>query len=260
MSAEPADEPQPDRRQDDDPTEAGSGSREAGRAENRRRLVVEHVGFARHLARRYRDRGVAAEDLDQIAYLGLVKAASRFDPDRGAAFTTFAAPTIEGEIRRHFRDGTWAVRVPRSMKDLGVAVRRAAEDLSHDLGRSPRPAEIARHLGVETDDVVQALGVADVYRARSLDAVSQVGNSPRVPSEPTEGDDPGLRHLENRLSVEELIGILPDREREIVRLSFFEDMTQSQIGDRIGLSQMHVSRLLRKALATMRDASRAPDA
>lgn len=237
-------------------TDAQQATTGTARGAARRRLVTEHIGFARYLAARYRGRGVGDEDLDQVAYVGLVKAAARFDPSREAAFTTFAGPTIEGEIRRHFRDHSWAVRVPRGVKDLTVAIRQAAEELSHSLGRSPLPREIARHLDVDLDDVVEALGASGGFRAASLDTRRGAREHYEAGgTEPSREEDADFARVEDRVNVDRLMASLPEREREIVRLSYFEGLTQSEIGERVELSQMHVSRLLRRALETMRAAA-----
>ena len=224
---------------------------------DRNRLVEAHLGFAHHVAARYANRGVPAEDLRQIALLALVKAVDRFDPSREIAFTSFAGPTIEGEIKRFFRDATWSVRVPRSVKERHLLVRKASEELGQRLHRSPSVKELAAHLDVTTDEVVEALGASAAYSTRSIDA--PVGGDDDGGGQDRVGDlaqvDEQLQASENRLLIERLIERLPEREREIVRLRFFEHLTQSEIADRMGISQMHVSRLLRKSFDLMRAAA-----
>lgn len=219
----------------------------------RNQLVEAHIGFAHHLARRYRNRTVPEDDLRQVALLALVKAVDRFDPDVGVAFTTFAGRTIEGEIKRYFRDSSWSVRVPRSTKELHLHVRNANEDLSKTLGRSPTVPEVARHLGVDSDAVVEALGAAAAFTMGSLDTASygddESGND-RSAHLAAERD--GMDFAPDRILVDGLIAMLPEREREIVSLRFFDELTQSEIAERVGVSQMHVSRLLRRSLELMR--------
>ncbi len=219
----------------------------------RNELVEIHIGFAYHIAGRYANRGVTTDDLRQIALLALVKAVDRFDPNHGAAFTSFAGRTIEGEIKRYFRDSTWAVRVPRSAKELHLLVRRANDELSSKLGRSPSVAEVAAHLEVERDEVVQALGASAAFSTAPL-TVSSAGESEA--SQDRSGrlaeDDLDLEKAAQRIMVERLIETLPERERDIVRMRFFDELTQTEIADRVGVSQMHVSRLIRRSLASMR--------
>lgn len=220
----------------------------------RNELVEIHIGFAYHIAGRYKNRGVTTDDLRQIALLALVKSVDRYDPSNGAAFTSFAGRTIEGEIKRYFRDATWAVRVPRSAKEMHLLVRRANDELSKTLGRSPSVAEVAAHLEVERDEVVQALGTAAAFSAAPLE-VSAAGedNSSQDRSARLAEDDVDLEKTAQRIMVERLVETLPEREREIVRLRFFDELTQAQIADQVGVSQMHVSRLIRRALASMRE-------
>ncbi len=218
----------------------------------RNRIVEAHIGFAHHIARRYANRGTNEDDLRQIALLALVKAVDRFDPTHGAAFTSFAGRTIEGEIKRHFRDATWAVRVPRSTKELHLQVRRANDDLHQELGRSPTVDEVARHLDVDRDAIIEALGASAAYTATTLET--------SAPGEKDGGDrsarlaqrDTELEGSVDRLLVEELLEKLPERERKIVRLRFFDELSQADIADQVGVSQMHVSRLLRRSMAAMR--------
>ena len=226
----------------------------------RNRLVEIHMGLAHHIAGRYLNRGVADDDLRQVALLALVKAVDRFDPDNGAAFSSFAGRTIEGEIKHHFRDATWAVRVPRSAKEMHLLVRRATEELHTKLKHSPSVSEVADHLDVDRDAVVQALGASAAFSPAPLTTSSagQVGSQDR--SAHLAEDDAALEATADRMLVARLIEGLPEREQEIIRLRFYDELSQSDIAERVDVSQMHVSRLLRRALAAMKagagDASR----
>lgn len=221
----------------------------------RNEIVEMHMGLAKHISRRF-SRGNDGEDLEQVALLALVRAVDRFDPERGFAFSTFAGRTIEGELKRYFRDRTWKVRVPRSLKDLRVSVRSASDELTNRLGRAPSVAEIAEFLDVETDSVVAALGADSARNTESIDAPApgaSEDDGPRSRSElATAG---GFEVIDDRSQVEDLMRVLPEREREIVRLRFEGRLSQQAIAERMGLSQMHVSRLLRRSLETMREAS-----
>ncbi len=221
------------------------------RRRTRNRLVEAHTGFANHVARRFANRGAAEDDLRQVALLALVKAVDRFDPDNGAAFTTFAGRTIEGELKRYFRDATWAVRVPRSAKERHLLVRNGTEELRQQNGRAPTPRELAAHLDISVDEVVEALGVSAAYSSATLDPPSDDDGPGRFHG--LGADDRALESTPDRLLVERLLGTLPEREAEIVRLRFYEELTQTEIAERVGVSQMHVSRLLRRALEAMRD-------
>jgi RNA polymerase sigma-B factor len=230
--------------------------RRSHRRRVRNQLVEAHMGFAHHIARRFVGRGIAEEDVRQVALLGLVKAVDRFDPDHGAAFTSFAGRTIEGEIKRHFRDAAWSVRVPRSIKEMHLLVRAATDELNQSTGRSPTPREVAAHLDVDVDTVVEALGASAAFRADSLDpGPGDDGAADR--SSALASTDTGLTDTAERVVVEGLLESLPEREREIVRLRFFDELTQSEIADRVGVSQMHVSRLLRRSITLMRRAAEA---
>jgi RNA polymerase sigma-B factor len=190
-----------------------------------------------------------------VAFLALVKAVDRFDPQHGVAFTSFAGRTIEGELKRHFRDKTWAVRVPRSAKELHLRVRRANDELSKTMGRSPSAREVAAHLDVAVDEVVEALSTAMAYSASSLDAPSPSETDGRARSEALPDRSNPIEAADDQLEIERLMVGLPAREQEIVRLRFFDDLTQDEIAERVGVSQMHVSRLLRRSLSAMRSAA-----
>ncbi|MDA0173606.1 SigB/SigF/SigG family RNA polymerase sigma factor [Solirubrobacter taibaiensis] len=212
-------------------------------------LVQRFLPLARHLARRYLT-GSERDDVEQVAALGLLKAIERFDPDRGMAFTSFAVPTILGEVKRYFRDLGWMVRVPRSVQELVPRVERATEDLIGKLGRTPTPQEVAERCEVSVEDVLEARGSASAHRADSLDRpVAEEGEASRGD---LMGDvDPGFAHVEQAVDVQRLLTALPEREQRIVRLRFEQDLTQREIAEHVGLSQMHVSRLLRDALTQL---------
>jgi RNA polymerase sigma-B factor len=216
----------------------------------RNELVEMHMGLAAHVARRY-SRGRNDDDLRQVAMVGLVKAVDRFDPRRGVAFSAYAGRTIEGELKRHFRDRTWSVRVPRSAKELHLAVRRANEELGQKLGRSPSVDEMAASLDIERDDVVAGLAAGAAYSASTLDATGDDDTAPDR-SSALASEETGFELAEHRDVVVDLLSRLPPREREIVALRFFEELSQSDIAERVGVSQMHVSRLLRQSFEQMR--------
>jgi RNA polymerase sigma-B factor len=226
----------------------------------RAQLVERHLGLARHLALRYRDRGEPLDDLVQVASLGLVKAAERFDPARGVSFSTFAVPTILGELRRHFRDHGWAVRVPRNLQENALRVQRTLALLAA-AGDVPTPAAIAGQTGLTIEDVLEALEAAGAHRAVSLDAplAAQEGDAATL-HDVLGADDDELVRASDRTTVARLARVLEERDREILRLRFELDLTQSEIGERVGVSQMQVSRIIRSSLARMRAVARAPDA
>lgn len=255
----------------DSPAAAATGRPESGRpdeAQNmelfreyvadptrqRRNVLVErYLGLAQHLAKRYAFRGVPVDDLRQVAIVGLVKAVERFDPDRGFAFSTFAGRTIEGEVKRHFRDATWVLRVPRHTQEMHLAVRRASDELRQMLGRAPTPADVAKHLEIGVDEVVDALTASAAYQPNSLD-------TPAPHDDQQSNDrsahlatrDPSIEATSERVAIRQLLAQLPERERQIVWLRFFGQRTQSEIAEEVGMSQMHVSRLLKRSLELMR--------
>jgi RNA polymerase sigma-B factor len=216
----------------------------------RDQLAERYRGLALYHARRFTDRGIERDDLEQVALLALVNALDRFDPARGVELSTFASRTIEGELKRHFRDRGWAVRVPRGLRDLSVSVRRVTAELETEFGRSPRPADIADRLGVDVSDVIDALDASAAFRTASLDTPTKSGEE-REPISVAE-IDAGFDRVDDQMLVKELLERLPERERMILELRFYERLTQAEIGDRIGLSQMHISRLLRRALLSLR--------
>lgn len=222
----------------------------------RNQLVEMHMGLARHIARRYDHSNRGDDDLEQVAMLALVKAVDRFDPGRGVPFAAFAGRTIEGEIKRYFRDATWAVRVPRSAKELHLAVRGAIDRLSAELGRAPDVDEVAAHLDISRDDVLTGLAARDARTIGSIDTPAEDGSpaSARLAASGDGGyDDADDRHL-----VANLLTVLPERERRIVELRFGGGLSQSEIAEQVGVSQMHVSRLLRAALEQLRLAADGP--
>ena len=224
----------------------------------RNELVERHMGLAHHIASRYAH-AQRDDDVRQVAMIGLVKAVDRFDPEHGAAFSSFAGRTIEGEIKRFFRDKSWTLRVPRSAKDLHLLVRRAGDELGQTLGRAPTVPEIAAHLQIDRDDVVRGLAATAAYSVGTLttssDDEAPVSDRAAFLAETEVGYE---RSLDSQM-VEQLLDHLPERDREIVRLRFFEELSQSEIADRIGVSQMHVSRLLRRSFDTMRQSMRPTD-
>src|SRR4051812_3471593 len=217
----------------------------------REELVMRFVPLARQLASRYRHAGEPLEDLVQVACLGLLKAVDRFEPSRGHAFTKYAVPTMLGELKRHFRDKGWSVHVPRATQELVLKVNEALGTLPGKLGRSPRPRDVAEAVGAPVEDVLEAMEAATAYEATSLDA-------PRPGSADDDGgwtyadsladEEHGYELVEIGETLRGTLAALPERERLILRLRFEEDLTQAEIAERVGVSQMHVSRLLRRSL------------
>lgn len=215
-------------------------------------IVTSHLGLVEHLARRFRDRGEPLDDLVQVGMIGLLKAVDRFDVDRGVEFVTYAAPTILGEIKRHFRDRGWAIRVPRHLQEIRLALATATQDLTHELHRSPTAKELAERLGTSEEEVLEGLESSYAYSTYALDPVADPeSDAPALVSILGE-EDTRLQGIENRESLRPLLAELPPRERRILMLRFYGGMTQSQIAAEIGVSQMHVSRLLAKTLAQLR--------
>lgn len=218
----------------------------------RHRLVEEHLGLATYLAGRFARRGQPPEDLQQVAFLALVVAADRFDPARGLEFSTFATWTVLGELKHHFRDHGWAVKAPRALQELSIEVTTVAEALTHQLGRAPTVSEIARACGRRDDEVLRAMEARRGYRADSLDTPDEGGHrAERV----TTGDG-GIDSLEQHDELSSHLERLPSRDQTLLRLRFIEELSQTEIASRMGLSQVQVSRLLRQAIETMRQSYR----
>jgi len=221
----------------------------------RERLVAQHIGLVEFLARRFRNRGEPLEDLIQVGTIGLLKAIERFDLDRQVEFSTYATPTIVGELKRHFRDKGWAVRVPRRLQELHLELTKVVGQLGQDLGRSPTVAEIAKATGSNEETVLEGLEIAQAYNFTSLDAPidTDEGGSTSFADQLGE-DDEHLENLEYRASLAPEMAKLPERERHILYLRFFKGLTQSEIAERLEISQMHVSRLLNRTLSSLRQA------
>jgi RNA polymerase sigma-B factor len=227
---------------------------QAGDTRARDELIERYLPLARQLASRYRDRSEPVADLIQVAYVGLVAAVDRWDPERGTAFSTFAVPTILGQVRRHFRDNTWLVRPPRDLQELWLEVSKARDELWQEVGRSPTARDVADRLEVTVEQVSDALQLGSTRAAESLDELLR-------PDEP-DGDtaldraaDPhdGYARADTTIALEQMSDVLDDRAREVVRLRYGEDLLQREIAERVGCSQMHVSRILRDAVAVLAD-------
>jgi RNA polymerase sigma-B factor len=232
---------------------------EEGDASAREELVERFLPLARQLARRYQRQNEPLDDLMQVASMGLVKAIDRFDPARGTAFSTYAVPTILGELKRYFRDSGWAVHVPRGMQERVMKLDQASQELHRKLGRSPSAGELADELSLTSEEVLEAMEAASAYDAISLE--EQRGSDSRDSQEPTYADSLGTEEeryelVEYGATIAPTMKALSERERLILHLRFVEDLTQSEIADRIGVSQMHVSRLIRRALARLRAVAR----
>jgi len=216
-------------------------------------LVRMHLPLVEYLARRFRNRGEPLEDLVQVATIGLIKSIDRFDLERGVEFSTYATPTIVGEIKRHFRDKGWAIRVPRRLQELKLTLTKATGELSQTLGRSPTVSELAKHLGLQEEEILEGLESANAYSAVSLDATDSGDDDTPAVSDSLGMIDEALEGVEYRESLKPLLDKLPPREKKILVLRFFGNMTQSQIAAELGISQMHVSRLLARTLAQLRE-------
>jgi RNA polymerase sigma-B factor len=220
----------------------------------RSKLVTELLPLAEHIATRFSGRGEPREDLVQVARIGLINAVDRFDPARGHDFLSFAVPTIMGEVRRHFRDNSWSVKVPRRLKELHLRLGTATADLSQRLGRAPTATELAAELEMDREEVVEGLVAGSSYNTLSIDSGGGSEEEEARAIADTLGDvDTGLDRIEDQESLRPLLEALPERERTVLVLRFFESMTQTQIAERVGISQMHVSRLLAKSLTRLRD-------
>lgn len=226
---------------------------EAIKAQSREELVHLHLPLVEHCARRFRSRGEAHEDLAQVGTIGLLKSIDRFDAERGVEFSTYAIPTIIGEIKRHFRDRGWAVRVPRRLQDLRMHLSAASSELTQSLGRSPTPRELATQLGISVEEVMEGLESSNAYSAISLDGAADADGSGGFSLAESMGElDRELENVELRESIKPLLETLGEREKQILMLRFFRNYSQSQIAEEVGISQMHVSRLLTKVLESLR--------
>ncbi|MFI9502862.1 RNA polymerase sigma factor SigF [Nocardia sp. NPDC052566] len=234
---------------------AAAKSGTARHAAIRAELINRCIPLADHIARKFSGRGEPFDDLTQVARVGLVHAVDRFDVERGSNFLSFAVPTIMGEVRRYFRDNTWAMRVPRRVKETHLRIGAAIDSLSQSLGRSPTAKEIAAELDVDPDEVTQAVIAGNAYQPTSIDAAS-VGRDTDASLLDTLGEEESqFDRVEEYVAIRPLLAGLPERERRILTMRFFESMTQTQIATQMGISQMHVSRILSKTLARLREQS-----
>ncbi|HLV73697.1 MAG TPA: RNA polymerase sigma factor SigF [Vulgatibacteraceae bacterium] len=225
----------------------------------RDQLVELHLPLVEYLARRFRNRGEWLDDLIQVATIGLIKSIDRFDLERGVEFSTYATPTIVGEIKRHFRDKGWAVRVPRRLQELKLSLTKAISDLAQREGRAPTVSELAAHLQMSEEEVLEGLESANAYSTVSLDAPDSGDEDAPAVADSLGMVDESLEGVEYRESLKPLLEKLPAREKKILLLRFFGNMTQSQIAAELGISQMHVSRLLARTLAQLREGLTAED-
>ncbi|MFC9926648.1 RNA polymerase sigma factor SigF [Streptomyces sp. NPDC127190] len=233
---------------------AALGEDSPERAYVRDTLIELNLPLVRYAAARFRSRNEPMEDIVQVGTIGLIKAIDRFDCERGVEFPTFAMPTVVGEIKRFFRDTSWSVRVPRRLQELRLALTKASDELSQKLDRSPTVTELAAALGVSEEDVVDGLAVGNAYTASSLDSPAPEDDGGEASLADRLGyEDTALEGVEYRESLKPLLAKLPPRERRIIMLRFFANMTQSQIGEEVGISQMHVSRLLTRTLSQLRE-------
>jgi RNA polymerase sigma-B factor len=226
----------------------GDPHRERLRAE----LVALHTGYVRAVARRYAGRGEPLEDIEQAAMLGLIKAINRFDPEIGERFLAYASQVVTGEVKRHFRDRTWTVRVPRRFQELRIFMREATREFTNTHSRAPTVPELADLLKVSEEEVIEVLGTTDAYQPASLDLPLSDGESSSTLGDLLGADDEALDNIVEVAALRPLLETLPDRDRRIILLRFWGNQTQSQIADELGISQMHVSRLLARSLAYLR--------
>lgn len=234
-------------------------SGEVARQHARDGLVHLHLPLVEHCARRFRNRGEPFEDLVQVGTIGLLKSIDRFDTERGVEFSTYATPTIIGEIKRHFRDKGWAIRVPRRLQELRMQITATTAELTQRLGRSPTVSELAEAIGCSAEEIVEGIESSNAYSTLSLDATDNSEDSNQTMLDTLGVDDENLAHVEVRESLKPLLDQLPAREKKILLLRFFRNMTQSQIAAEIGVSQMHVSRLLARTLEQLRTNLEAAD-
>ena len=238
------------RRTDDIVSDLRDARRERESQELVRQLIETNAAVARTMASRYRNRGIDLDDLEQVALLGLTKAAQRFDPRAGHDFLSFAVPTIRGELRRHFRDSGWMIRPPRRVQDLQARIAAVQDELAAELGRSPRPTEIAERLGDDVGDVVEALAVDGCFTPTSLDAT--VGDGSSRLGDLLGQDERALAWVEAKVMLDPVVRRLSPRDRRIVRLRFYEERTQQEIAVAVGLTQAQVSRVLARILEDLR--------
>ncbi len=221
-------------------------------ADTREQLVVAHLNLVRFLASRFAGRGEPLDDLIQVGMVGLLKAIDRFDPERGIEFTTYVTPTVVGEIKRHFRDKGWAIRVPRRLQELNAAMHRGLDALTADLGRSPNVAEMAASLHASEEEIIEAQELGHAYAPLSLDAIASASGEGRTLGESLGYDDPDMAKVADQDLLDRALTCLDRRERVIVHLRYFERVTQTDIARRLRMSQMHVSRLQQRALGKMK--------
>ncbi len=225
-----------------------------GDPEGRDQLIVSHLNLVRFLASKFKNRGEPLDDLIQVGTIGLIKAIDRFDPSRGLEFTTYATPTILGEIKRHFRDKGWSVRVPRRLQELSAKVNQANDELTNELSRSPSVEEIAKRVGASVDDVLEAMESSSAYSSVPLEGggSSDDDDAPSV-IDHYATEDENLAASDDRIVLEDAIRDFSPREKDVIRMRFFEGMTQVEIAERLGISQVQVSRLLRRTLRRVQD-------
>ena len=228
--------------------------KEQGDSEARDQLIMSHLNLVRFLASKFKNRGEALDDLIQVGTIGLIKAIDRFDPERGLEFTTYATPTIMGEIKRHFRDKGWSVRVPRRLQELSAKVNQVTDELTNQLQRSPSVAEIAESLGVSVDEVLEAMESSSAYSSVPLEGGGS-SDDEEAPSviDHYATEDADLAASDDRIVLEEAIADFSPREQDVIRMRFVDGLTQVEIAERLGVSQVQVSRLLRRTLRRIQD-------
>lgn len=229
--------------------------RRSGDEQIRAHLIERHEGLVRHVVNDYRESGAVYEDLIGVGHIGLVNAVDRFDPERGTKFATFAVPTIRGELRRYFRDSMWGVRVPRRVQELSLKVRDAADEFARQHGGAPTVADLSAKLGVPEEAIIEAIEVGNQYELASIDEAGPEGDDADgglSVADRAGDEDENIQSLGDRDQIDWALAQLPPRQRIIVRLRFYGDMSQQQVAQRLGISQMHVSRLQRKALEHLR--------
>ncbi len=230
----------------------GDATTPSGRTVARDALVHLHLPLVEHCARRFRNRGEPFEDLVQVGTIGLLKSIDRFDTDRGVEFSTYATPTIIGEIKRYFRDKGWAIRVPRRLQELRMQIGAATAELTQSLGRSPTPRELADSIGCSVEEIIEGIESSNAYSTLSLDASDDTEDGANTMLDAIGIEDENLEHVEIRESLKPLLDALEPREKKILLLRFFKNKTQTEIAQEIGVSQMHVSRLLSRTLDQLR--------